>query len=580
MVVHARLVAVIALLLSVACSGSAPETTRPDSRDVYAGRYALTEDLVLVVRREADSLTLLPSFWTTAQILEPVGEDSFRSLRHPQIEFDFVRGPAGAVTALVASGHRELGGAARRMGDAEVLPVENLLRGEPRAAVAALVEDDLATPHRALRLGEKLLRNFPSRADEAAAYAELLAERLPESPEVLALLGAARVRAGRRAEALAACRRALELEPDHAWARAALRHLDPRTGQQEPADARKPPFDLDTVFRPPSPDEIAAVRRDWAARDLAPRGFEQVDVQPLETPYGRFRVRIVAHAVHGSRHYGAILVPQGAGVGTCPVVVDVRGVGWDYPPRRISANLRTIEILREHATRFVLVVPSFRGEVLELGDASYRSEGDRRDAWDGATDDTIALLSVALETTPEATDRVCAYGKSRGGTVALLAAARDPRIDCVVDWAGPADWFERMGTWGWTLREQVADGLRYRWKPGEGSGSAAQFIEWHFDRLTDSGRPTLPQVRHAVLAASPLHFAETLPPSDLHYGIEDRSVPIANGIALQERLETLGPTARSHQVHLHEGTGHEMPYPRAYDVSRDFLLRHLLQTPD
>jgi cephalosporin-C deacetylase-like acetyl esterase len=35
--------------------------------------------------------------------------------------------------------------------------------------------------------------------------------------------------------------------------------------------------------------------------------------------------------------------------------------------------------------------------------------------------------------------RICAFGKSRGGRVALLAAIRDSRIKLVLDWAGSVD---------------------------------------------------------------------------------------------------------------------------------------------
>ena len=65
--------------------------------------------------------------------------------------------------------------------------------------------------------------------------------------------------------------------------------------------------------------------------------------------------------------------------------------------------------------------------------------------------------------------------------------------------------------------------------------------------------------------------------SDLHYGVEDSSVVVANGIALRDRLEELGRTAPDHQVTLHEGVGHSMPYPWAFDQTREFFLRHLVE---
>jgi hypothetical protein len=170
-----------------------------------------------------------------------------------------------------------------------------------------------------------------------------------------------------------------------------------------------------------------------------------------------------------------------------------------------------------------------------------------------------------------------AVQEARG--VAMLAAARDPRLDCVVAWASPSDWFRLAGTWGWTLEEQVSDGLRFEWRPGQGSGSAAQFIEWFLRGPIDRGRPSLAEVRARVAASSPLYFADTLPPSDLHYGVEDVNVPVANGLALRDRLRELGRSAPDYRVTLHEGAGHDMPFPWAYDESREFLLRHLVDAP-
>jgi len=111
--------------------------------------------------------------------------------------------------------------------------------------------------------------------------------------------------------------------------------------------------------------------------------------------------------------------------------------------------------------RFIYVVPSFRGEVLNFDGKTFKSEGDRRDALDGATDDSSRFLNVALQTAPEANGkRICAFGQSRGGTVALLLGIRDKRIDCVVDWSGPTDWLYLMGTGGWTEEELWAEGIR------------------------------------------------------------------------------------------------------------------------
>jgi hypothetical protein len=244
--------------------------------------------------------------------------------------------------------------------------------------------------------------------------------------------------------------------------------LPPDAARRE--DGWQIPFSLDAVFARPTTAEIKKVESQWRARSLGPRDVQEVARGTLDLGQSKATVRIVSHVVEGSRHYGAIIIPAGARPGCCPVIVEAKGVSWNYFPLELE-KLHAPRVMGDSQKRFIYVVPSFRGEVLRFAGATYQSEGDRTNALDGATDDAIALLSVALQTTPEADgSRVCAFGHSRGGTVALLAGIRDPRIRCVVEWAGPTDWFELMGTEGWTERELIAEGLRTRANPSETGG--------------------------------------------------------------------------------------------------------------
>lgn len=552
--------------------GAAPSTHRD-----YLGRYRLSDDLVLLVGDQDGRLTVLLSFWLDAMTLEPVAEDRFRMVRHPELGFSFTRDPEGRVTQVEGSGYEEIADTARRLAPEERLPVEALLDGRPEEALT-LLDATEKSPGRALGLAKKLLTTFPSRSATAGAFLDGLAQRHPASADVQTARGVAWVSAGDRRQALPAFRRALDLQEDNGWARFALRNLDPDFAAGE-AEGWTLPFALADLFAPPTAEEVRQVRRDWRGRDLSPKEVTEVRQTTLDTDHGAFRMRVISHLVHGKRHYSAILVPADATPGCCPVMLDVRGIRWDYRSRRLTAGLGTLQILRDAAPRFVIAVPGLRGEALEIDGETYLSEGDRTDGWDGAADDSIALLSVVLETVPEADpERAGIFGLSRGASVALLAAARDPRIDCAVAWAGPADWFRLIGTWGWTFEEEVREGLRQRWQPGQGSGSAAQFIEWFLRRPIDDGLPSLPEVRARVTASSPLYFADSLPPSDLHYGVEDRSVVVANGAAFRNRLNELGRTAPDYRVTLHPRAAHTMPYPLAYDQSRDFLLRHLVET--
>jgi dipeptidyl aminopeptidase/acylaminoacyl peptidase len=187
--------------------------------------------------------------------------------------------------------------------------------------------------------------------------------------------------------------------------------------------------------------------------------------------------------------------------------------------------------------------------------------------------DLLALLNVALETTLEADPaRIGVFGRSRGGAVALLAAERDSRIRCAVSWAAPADWVRSMAPEGWTQREAAEDAFRRDAKLGEAGG---QFL-YNFLRFSREGKESLAAVRTRLIASSPLYFAESLPPAQLHYGVEDAIVPERNGRAIESRLRRWPEGARRVELRYHADAGHDQDLFEAPRRSREFLLERLL----
>jgi hypothetical protein len=299
----------------------------------------------------------------------------------------------------------------------------------------------------------------------------------------------------------------------------------------------------------------------------------------------------VSHRVYGSKHFGAIIMPTNAEPGCCPVIVEAKGVSWNYFPLNLS-RLDSPSFMGDARRQFIYVVPSYRGEVLNFNGKEYRSEGDRTNAWDGATDDAIAILNAALKTTPQADpNRICVFGRSRGGSVALLMGERDSRIRCVVEWSGPTDWFSLMGHEGWKQQDLFAEGLRTRAKPDETGG---QLVE-HFLMKAVRGEEDLNAVRHRMIAASPLYFAKRLPRVQMHYGEEDTSVPVKNGLQLAKKLgfqvadvrrrKLAAAIAQSGALYMRRGASEAFFYPRqghdtdrllAPMLSREFLMDELL----
>ena len=130
-----------------------------------------------------------------------------------------------------------------------------------------------------------------------------------------------------------------------------------------------------------------------------------------------------------------------------------------------------------------------------------------------------------------------------------------------------------MGTFGWSLQQQVQWGLWEKWKPGRGWGSASQFIDWFLAESIKSQKPSLEKVRHQILASSPIYFLDSLPNAQLHYGMNDGAVPISNAKALKEAFELQNRFKTDFDLYMHKDAGHDQPYPRAFELSGDFLLK-------
>lgn len=533
----------------------------------YAGRYRLSDGSVLIVEESDGELTLRPIFWRAVQPLSRRGGDSFGVEQREDRKVEFLRSAEGCVTAVKIEGFGDDGVFPRL--NAEKVPIEFLLAGQPQIAAEQLIKSEPNAVENYVRIARTLFQRFPSKSSDAVEFLRVLVRHYPRVADVYSTLGDALIAAGKRTEALQSYRRAFELDKTNKTALKGLRRLNalPKSAQPNQTGWTLP-FSLDKVFQKPTRAEIKAVQEIWAKRDLSPKDVTQVAQGKINLGYTEAEVRIISHSVHGQKHFGAIIIPDGIAA-KAPVILDLKGVSWDYFPLNLN-QIISPQILGQNQKRFIYVVPSFRGEILKFNGADYVSEGDRTDSWDGATDDALALLNAALKITPEAdANRICAFGKSRGGSVALLAGIRDAKIKCVLDWAGPVDWFELMGTEGWTQKEIASDGLLNKSAPNEDGG---QFIE-RFLAKAITGKWNLRDVRLKMIADSPIYFAERLPQRlQIHYGIEDEMVPVINGRALAEKLKKEGRAAPMFKAFFHANSGHDLNQKLAFKESETFLM--------
>ncbi|KUG09072.1 alpha/beta hydrolase family protein [Solirubrum puertoriconensis] len=273
-------------------------------------------------------------------------------------------------------------------------------------------------------------------------------------------------------------------------------------------------IDKNALFAPPTPAELAAVQTDWAARNLAPKGYQLEQTIPLSAGA---ELRFISFLTGAYRTQAAVFVP--GGLGPHPVQLHFGG----FTAESQAIELRPAGSATAAPSPFIQAWIAFRGQGLRVivDGRSYDrpvSEGPLGEAFDGAADDAQALLNVVLATVPGAdTGRIALRGGSRGGTVALLLAERDARVRRAIDVVGPTD---LLGL----TRSHVNDPT----------------YQLQFLQELREGRITLAQARHRLLASSPLYFAARLPRVQLHLGSRDYIVPPAEGERLHEALRSLG----------------------------------------
>lgn len=288
--------------------------------------------------------------------------------------------------------------------------------------------------------------------------------------------------------------------------------------------------DISELFAPPTSEEVEAVRSEWAERAVQVEDFDAGPTSEVELANGTFDVSIVSHAVEGVEHTGAFVMPQ---EGEGPLAVLVYAHGGDQGVSLQEEVFPIIEALEELGQEVMLVVPSYRSETLRYSDLSFSSEGSPS-PWDRDVDDSLALLQAALEEVSRADDdRIGVMGVSRGAAVGKLMAARDDRIDAVVSFFGPTDFY---GSW---VQGIVEEALRGNVLPLPG---VETLVEDYVLPLQEEDLTT-DEVRHEMTRRSIVNFVDELPAVQLHHGEEDRVVPVSEATQLRRAMESAGREA-------------------------------------
>jgi dipeptidyl aminopeptidase/acylaminoacyl peptidase len=340
---------------------------------------------------------------------------------------------------------------------------------------------------------------------------------------------------------------------------------EPQSPTPEPTPTRDPAdrTNLAPLFAPPTEEEIAAVRADWASRH--PVAAEWVVESTGEIDGAE--VWVVSHVVDGNRHYGAVRFPRGYTPGSSlPVLVvnhgGLGGLDLDHTLSGLDQIFAGDSCL---ADNFLYVLPTFRSEPLNSQVVGYYvSEGDATYLdWD--VDDAMALLDGVLTNIPEAdAERVAVFGESRGGGVSLLMGVRDERVKAVAVFYAPADF--TMPYYELVLQAMIDTGatdLDHLLMP-----LVLSYID---------GTTSLADTRFILLKHSPAQFASDMPSLQFHHGNEDYVIPIEHSERLNGILEGLGAGAPEYEYFTYEGGGHSIyTLPGSADRVSAFICGELL----
>ena len=324
--------------------------------------------------------------------------------------------------------------------------------------------------------------------------------------------------------------------------------------------------ELDLLFVPATQAEMDAVRADWAGRSAPSEGVQVELSEDFSLGGSDANLRVVSHVVSGHRHYGAIITPAGAEEESLPVLAYLHG--GDNGVSIADVQIAAFGLGEDLRESFVYVLPSFRSEPLRYGETRWVSEG-ISSPWDYDVDDVIALVNVAFETTPEA--KPGGYnllGGSRGGGVALLAGIRDERVERIVSFFGPTDFFD-----DW-VREIVREAARRMPRRLTGVAHLDSTIVQPYIR----GDMTRSEARLELVRRSSVLFAADIPPLQIHHGTIDFVVSVSQAHSLIRAMEALGRGAPDFEAYIYESGGHDfLTLDEAIPRAVAFLARALGQ---
>jgi dipeptidyl aminopeptidase/acylaminoacyl peptidase len=188
-----------------------------------------------------------------------------------------------------------------------------------------------------------------------------------------------------------------------------------------------------------------------------------------------------------------------------------------------------------------------------------KSEG-KRELAKGEVTDVLSAIDYAATLPYVDTQRVAALGFSHGGCISLLAAARDPRIKCVVDYVGPTDMAEVYQYWVRTSDRLPTSKLLAGVSTLVGGTPAEVPDAWH--------------QRSPLMVAAKIRC-----PVLMVYGAKDELVPLEQGQKMATALKAAGNQQVTFIVEPNSGHAFAKDaWPGILLRTATFLGQHLMKT--
>lgn len=290
-----------------------------------------------------------------------------------------------------------------------------------------------------------------------------------------------------------------------------------------------PGVSISELLKPPSNEEIAVIQEEWNTKDFTSRNIR---IEYAERNRNGDSIKVISHDVNGLKHYGLIRIPAGLRTNSAPILLVLHGGGSNIDVLQTDELYRIANgSCRNILNSYMVIAPSFRGDIVRGENFCFRSEGYTGDVWAGATEDAAFFLEAVKKLYKKDQEgKTIAIGISRGATVALLLSGLTNKVTHTIAISTHTDF----------LNEDVFKNER---------------VGGDFARIFFTPRDTPENVRKKILMSSPMYFAEHIPSLEIHQGTTDHLTTVRHARALEQRLKKMKRDSTA-QFYFYEGKRH------------------------